>query len=195
MTFFHLHRKRVLGLITPILIIVAAIVLLTFITENPEQADAMARGIAGPITWPRVMLYGVIFFSALWLLLDLRHVHYDYREHRDNPEARTIVSAPTNPVTNPEQAGDLKIWIGLAIIIAYGFLIPVLGFTIATLIYIVIWLLLGGIRKPVLITLVSLIGTVVMLYVFVKLALMPLDRGEGVFGEITLSIYRFLKLF
>lgn len=195
MTFFHLHRKRVLGLITPIFFIVAAIVLLTFITENPEQADAMARGIAGPITWPRIMLYGVIFFAALWLLLDLRHVHYNYREYRDNPEGRTIVSAPTNPVINPEQASDLKIWIGLAIIIAYGFLIPVLGFTIATLIYIVVWLLLGGIRKPVLITLVSLIGTVVMLYVFVKLALMPLDRGEGVFGEITLSIYRFLKLF
>lgn len=191
MTFFQLHKKRVLGLISPAFFVIVGTIMLGYVAENPEQADAMARGIAGPITWPKTMLYAVIFFAAVWLILDLRLVMHEYRAHQKYPAKVSSAKASSTAATE----SDLRIWIGLAIIVAYGFLIPVLGFTIATFLYIIVWLLLGGVRKPILISLVSLIGTIVMLYVFVKLALMPLDRGQGVFGEITLSIYQFLKLF
>ena len=44
-------------------------------------------------------------------------------------------------------------------------------------------------------TLVTLIGTVVMLYVFIKLALMPLDRGVGSIGEFSVALYRLLGIY
>jgi putative tricarboxylic transport membrane protein len=196
MTFFQLHKKRVLGLISPVFFIISATVLLRFVAENPEMAEAMARGIAGPTTWPRFMLYAVIVCAVAWLLLDLRLVLHEYRIHQKYPARPDNASAAaSSPDADGAQGSDLRIWIGLAIIMAYGYLIPLLGFTIATLLYIAVWMVLGGIRKPIQISLVSVIGTVILLYVFVKLALMPLDRGQGIFGEITLSIYRFLKLF
>lgn len=196
MTFFQLHKKRVLGLISPVFFIIMATVMLGFITDNPEQADAMARGIAGPITWPRFMLYAVMFFAVVWLLLDLRLVLHEYKMHKHHPASPSSGNiVQRNAGVEDAKESNIKIWIGLVIIILYGFLIPILGFTIATLLYIVVWLLLGGIRKPVLIFLVTVLGTVAMLFIFVKLALMPLDRGQGVFGEITLAIYRFLQFF
>jgi putative tricarboxylic transport membrane protein len=190
MTFYQLHRKRVLGLIPPALFMISAAVLLRFVAENPEMANAMARGIAGPTTWPRFMLYAVIISSAAWLLLDLRLAIHEYRIHQKFPTRSDRVADKAGP----EGGVDLRIWIGLMVIIAYGSLIPVIGFMFASLLYIAVWMLLGGIRKPIQISLVSLIGTVIMLYVFVKLALMPLDRGMGIIGEITISIYRLLKL-
>lgn len=90
---------------------------------------------------------------------------------------------------------DLIIWIGIALTLLYGFMIPVIGYPLATLSYIVLWLLLGGIRKPVLISVTALVGTIFLLYMFVKLALMPLDRGQGAFGELTITIYRMLHIY
>lgn len=205
MSFFHLHKKRILGLSSPALFVVAAIVLLRFVTENPEQADAMARGIAGPITWPRFMLYGVILCAAGWFLQDLYRLlraHLVLREDRNSrgrpggfdvgDSGKGVASVA---VSEKSGGSDLKVAIGLAIVLAYGFLIPILGFAIATFIFIVLWLILGGIHKPIQISLTDLIGTVILLYIFVKLSLMPLDRGQDIFGDLTLSLYQLLRIY
>jgi len=87
------------------------------------------------------------------------------------------------------------VWLGIVLVLAYGFSLPVLGFAFATLLYIALWLLLGGIRSPLQIVLTTLIGTTVFLYVFVKLALMPLDRGVGPIGEFSVALYRLLGIY
>ncbi|MDP3672132.1 MAG: tripartite tricarboxylate transporter TctB family protein [Telluria sp.] len=190
MTFFQLHKKTVRGLIAPSLFLIATTVMLRFVAEDLEAASSMARGIAGPITWPNTMLYLVMFCAAAWLLTDLIKLSLDYREHQKFP------ARPRRAPAKGESAegGDLRIWIGLAIIMGYGFLIPVLGFMFSTLLFIAVWMLLGGIRKPLMISLVSVLGTTVLLYVFVKLALMPLERGLGIVDQVTLAVYRFLHL-
>ena len=58
-----------------------------------------------------------------------------------------------------------------------------------------LWFLIGGIRRPVKLLSVTLIGTGVLLFVFVKVALMPLDRGTGVFGEFTIALFRLLGIY
>lgn len=40
-----------------------------------------------------------------------------------------------------------------------------------------------------------MIGSVALLYLFVKLALMPLDRGVGAIGEFTVQLYRWLGIY
>jgi|GEM_PF-733340 len=190
MTFFQLHKKTMRGLIAPSLFLIATTVMLRFVAEDLETASSMARGIAGPITWPNTMLYLVMFCAAAWLLTDLIKLSLDYREHQKFP-ARPRRAAATG---ESAEGGDLRIWVGLAIVMVYGFLIPVLGFMFSTLLFIAVWMLLGGIRRPLMISLVSVLGTTVLLYVFVKLALMPLERGLGIFDQVTLAVYRFLHL-
>lgn len=195
MTFFQLHKKSVRGLLAPSLFLIGATVLLRFVAEDLEMAAGMARGIAGPITWPNVMLYLIMFCAAAWLLVDLIELTLDYRAHQQFSARPRRAGAPASAApAEAAEGGDMRIWVGLAIIMIYGFLIPILGFMFATLLFVAVWMLLGGIRKPFMISLVSVIGTTVLLYIFVKLALMPLERGLGILDQITLAVYRFLHL-
>jgi putative tricarboxylic transport membrane protein len=171
--------------VAPLVFAAAAILLTRFITDRPQEAAAMARGIAGPTTWPTVMLYGVLLLALAWAVQRVAQV-LRQREQGTNQ----VQSAAA-----PAVAGGPRVWLGIVLVLAYGFSLPLLGFALATLIYMVLWLLLGGIRAPLQITLVSGIGTVVMLYVFIKLALMPLDRGVGAIGDFSVALYRLLGIY
>lgn len=164
----------------PLAFAAGALLLTRFITDRPEEAAAMARGIAGPTTWPTVMLYAVMVFALAWAVQRTAGV----LRRREGSAA-----AP------PAVAGGLRVWVGIGLVLAYGFSLAWLGFALGTALYIVLWLLLGGIRSPKLIAAVSLIGTVALLYLFIKLALMPLDRGAGVIGEFSVWLYRLLGIY
>jgi putative tricarboxylic transport membrane protein len=159
-----------------------ALLLTRFVTDRPEEAAAMARGVAGPTTWPTLMLYGVVLFALAWAVQRVALV----LRRREQPQA---VAEP------PTVAGGVRVWLGIALVLAYGFGMPWLGFALCTLIYIALWLLLGGIRNPLQITLTSVVGTLVFLYFFVKVALMPLDRGVGAIGELSVALYRLLGIY
>ncbi len=169
-------------LAAPLAFAAAALMLTRFITDRPEEAAAMARGIAGPTTWPTVMLYAVLLFALVWAVQRVALVL------RRREQGAAAAAAPV-------VAGGLRVWVGIVLVLAYGFSLPVLGFALATVVYIVLWLLLGGVRSPLMISLVSLIGTVVLLYLFIKLALMPLDRGVGAIGDFSVWLYRLLGIY
>ena len=55
--------------------------------------------------------------------------------------------------------------------------------------------MLGRVRRPLTVVLVSTLGTAAILYLFVKVSLMPLDRGQGVFEQATIALYRILGIY
>ena len=146
------------------------------------DVDAMARGVVGPATWPRTMLYGA---AACALGLFVRNTHAAPRK----PGARVSVSESGEPGYH-----ELRSIAAIALIVAYGFAIPQLGFAWSTLAFIAGWLLLGRVR-PLLVASVAVLGTTALLYVFVKLSLMPLDRGRGVWEQATVALYRLLGIY
>ena len=85
--------------------------------------------------------------------------------------------------------------LGIGLILAYGWLLDVTGFAIATSVFLVIWCLYGGIRNPWLIAPVSLVGTGVLLWVFMGLALMPLSRGVGIFDDFSVWVLQTLRIY
>jgi putative tricarboxylic transport membrane protein len=80
-------------------------------------------------------------------------------------------------------------------ILAYGLLLPVIGFPVATTAFIALWCILGGVRHPLAVVPLSLVGTVVLLWVFMGLALMPLSRGQGLFDRISIAILQLLGIY
>ncbi len=170
----------------PLAFALGAAVLTRFVTDRPEEAAAMARGIAGPSTWPTLMLYLVVLFALGWAVQRVALVL-----RRRELSTTQIAAVPSSAAV----AGGVRVWLGIVLVLAYGFGMPWLGFALSTLFYIVLWLLLGGIRKPLQIALVSGIGTLVFLYFFVKVALMPLDRGVGAIGEFSVALYRLLGIY
>jgi len=189
---YRMQRETLVRFLAPVLFIAGAIVLTGFVDENPARTAEMTRGTFGPTAWPSYMLYGVIFFAAGWLLQDVLGALWRARASRRTEAGRNTEQA------NRPRAGEvfeLRVLIAIGVIAAYGYLIPIIGFAFATLLFFLVWFVLGGIRRPKLIGLVSVGGTLFMLYLFVKLASMPLARGEGIFAEWTIALYQFLKVF
>ena len=158
------HQRHWIRAVIAELIGIGTIVLGRLIVDDPQMVESMARGLATPMTWPRLMLSGAGLCAIGWAI-------------EEGWKAFHFVQAPS------------------ADALAYAFVIPWLGFTLATVIFLLLWFLIGGIRRPVKLLSVTLIGTGVLLFVFVKVALMPLDRGTGVFGEFTIALFRLLGIY
>jgi putative tricarboxylic transport membrane protein len=105
------------------------------------------------------------------------------------------VPAATAAAPAGETYSHRKALIGLVLIVAYGWLLPVTGFPLATAAFIALWCILGGVRHPLAVVPLSLVGTVVLLWIFMGLALMPLSRGQGVFDQVSVTILQLLRIY
>jgi putative tricarboxylic transport membrane protein len=177
-------------LITPMAFVGTAWVLMSYVVESPEKAAQVTRGLAGPASWPDIMLWAIILFSGIWVLQTAVVIF------------RSLIS-PIKPIhqtqvpSNDALSTPFSLFIGLGVlcILIYGYLLPVIGFAIATLLYLMTWCVLGGVRKPLVVASIGLLGTTVLLYLFVKLASMPLDRGYGVMGDFSIALYRIMGIY
>jgi putative tricarboxylic transport membrane protein len=141
------------------------------------DVDALARGVVGPATWPRTMLYcaaacaAVLFLRQLFSGSGAREAESDAGYH----EGRSLVA--------------------VAVLVAYGAALPLVGIAWATAAFLAAWLVLGGVRRPLPLILVPVLGTIAVLYLFVKVSLMPLERGKGAFEQATVALYRLLGIY
>ena len=140
--------------------------------------DEVAReGQLGPAFWPRLVLAGLGLVCLLKALGEW---------------PRTAASDDTEP------AGEIsrpKLAAGIALIVLYVLATPWLGFMLATAAFIVAFMVLAGARSPLVVAANAVVGTVVLLYTFVKIVYLPLPKGEGAFEALTLAVYRALRIF
>ena len=139
--------------------------------------DAVAReGQLGPGFWPRLVLLGLGAACLLKAVAEWRAA------------GRTAKAVP-----EPIDGARLAAAIGL--IVLYVAILPWAGFALTTAGFIATFMTLAGARSPLVIGANALLGTVVLLYGFVRLVYLPLPKGEGVFETMTLLVYRTLRLF
>ena len=126
-------------LAVPFAAAVAAVVLARGFIAPGVDLEGMARGMAGPGTWPKLMLYGAAAcLAAVFIrnLLALRH-------------------APAAPGAPEEEYHEARLLGGMALLVAYGFGITAIGIAWATLAFLPAWLLLSGLRRPLPVALVA----------------------------------------
>ena len=151
---------------------------LLFATTWP--LDAMVpRGQLGPGFWPRLVLIGL----AVACLLKLRE------------ERRAGADVTARAETVPPRVSASRLVLGLACIFAYVIAGPLLGFALATAAFIVAFMVVAGARGAPGIAATALLGTVILLYTFIKLVYLPFPKGAGPFEPITLALYRALGIF
>lgn len=170
--------RAALGVAWPLAAAAGSGVLALFYVAPGVDLAAMTRGIIGPATWPKAMLLCAAAAAALLAfirLLELLSLREPDGGQTDYHEARSIGA--------------------IALLVGYGVAIPLVGIAWATPIFLSGWLLLGGLRRPLLICLTSILGTLGILYFFVKVSLMPLDRGKGMFEQATVALYRLLGIY
>lgn len=67
--------------------------------------------------------------------------------------------------------------------------VGLIGFTLATPIFMAIFMYVTGFRKKIMIAVVSLGTITVFLLLFVKITFIPLPRGYGIFRSISYLVY------
>lgn len=157
----------------PLLGVVIAIALL-FASRGLDTVSA--PGQLGPSFWPRLVLAGLVLgcLAKAW------------------EEARRSVRDP-EPDARP--LARVRLAAAIALIVLYVVLTPLLGFLLATAAFIAAFLALCGARAPLVLAANAVAGTVLLLYLFVKLVYLPLPKGGGPFEPLTLAVYRALGIF
>ena len=171
-------RGELPHLLAPALFLLAALVLPSVMLE--QTPDLRGTG-PGPAAWPGTMLALAAVCAALWLIQELVTLRRGRRAPAKSDEEEEYVYS--------------KAVIGLVLIVAYGSLLSISGFALTTVLFMALWCVLGGVRNPLVVVPVSLIGTTALLWMFMGLALMPLPRGVGVFDQISITILQGLGIY
>lgn len=171
---------RLLLMALPVGVFLMALILPGYMFETDQKPTDIGLG---PAAWPRAMLLALAIFSALWIAQDIW----------------VLGRAGRTPLLRiPKEDGHYhfgKALVGLVMIVLYGWLLSVLGFAISTAVFIATWCVFGGLRKISVVLPVSVIGTIALLWLFMGLALMPLPRGVGIFGEFSIWLLRAVGIY
>lgn len=134
-------------------------------------------GQLGPDFWPRLVLVGLMAACILKILEVARG-------KGAGPEAAALA-----PLSRPKLVG------GMAFVLAYPALAPLLGFPLTNFFFLLAFMRLAGTRRPLPLLVTALLGTVALLYLFVKVVYLPLPKGAGVMEDFTIFLYRLLRIF
>jgi putative tricarboxylic transport membrane protein len=152
-------------------------------------------GRIGPGAWPKAILLLAIATCAY----EIVKTWFFARKKRDlTGVLQSIVeAAPAEAALGPEQ--DEKtyphlLWIGIAITVAYVVLIETLGFFLCTFLYLAAFMFVGRYRRPGVVLVTSLAGSLVFMFVFMKIVYVSLPLGQGPFAEITFLLMRLMGI-
>jgi hypothetical protein len=141
--------------------------------------DAVAGpGQLGPGFWPRFTLCGLGLACLVKLV-----------------QAWRAAPAPAGPDAPAPVVAPRILALAIAAVLGYVAVLPLAGFPLATAGFVVAFLALGGARSRTGIAASAVAGTVLLLYVFVKLVYLPLPKGDGAFETLTVALYRALRIF
>ncbi len=74
---------------------------------------------------------------------------------------------------------------GLALTFAYAVLVPIFGFLLASYLFLIVFMYLGGIRNHTAVWASSTIGILVFAFIFLKVVYVSLPRGVPPFDQVT----------
>lgn len=129
----------------------------------------------GPDVWPRAALAGIMLIciaqGALLLI-------------RGRSDDTTLIGADPDGEEQQEPRSHLMLAAGLALTIAYGALVTILGFLITTFLFTVLFIYAGGYRAHATIWLSALIAAVFFTVLFQKVVYVSLPRGVPPFDGV-----------
>ena len=151
-----------------------------------SRIDVETGGRISPAVWPKAI---IVFMGLLCAYEIVKRL-----VAKTGFDARGLVTSMDNPPPAPSQrrANLRLLFAGIALIAGYVAAVPWLGFFPATALFLMAFPWVAGMRRVVVIVPVSLLGTLVLALVFLKLAYISLPLGEGPFRELSLGLMRLI---
>ena len=172
-----MDRTRIRAALPYAVLLAVAAVFYRFAGNFQFQAQP---GTLGPDFWPKaaLALMGLVcvYEIARALLFGGASETHGIADVLEGDEAEEEETAPRRPVL---------LVAGGALTLAYGVFITILGFPLATFIYLVAFMYLGGYRAHATIWLSSLIGILAIANLFLNVVYVSLPRGIPPFDRVT----------
>lgn len=144
-----------------------------------RQADTFAalgrEGQLGPAFWPRAVLALLMVVCAAEIVrLALFH-----KPEKEGPILHS--AAPVLSEGDDERRWPLLLAGGVAITLLYVPALQLLGFFLATVLYLAAFILIGRYRRPAIVAATSILGALAFLVIFMKVVYVSLPLGAGPF--------------
>jgi putative tricarboxylic transport membrane protein len=175
--------------IIPYAVVGAAAGYLYYVAANFEfHARA---GTLVPDVWPKAIL-ALIIITCLYKIaagLIARAQHIDIGGVLED-----FVGEGDQGAAAPLESHPFLLLAGMALTVLYVMFIQKLGFFVATVPYIALFVILGGYRRWGVIAMMSVIGTIVLLFFFMKVVYVSLPIGEAPFSAVTLFLMQIMGI-
>lgn len=143
-------------------------------------------GTLGPDFWPMAILALTLAVCA-WQIARIFWLGAAAREAEGVLEEITV-----GETAAPEPRHPRLLLAGMGATFAYVALVQKLGFFIATVAYLIAFIAIGGYRRWGVITAVSVIGSLALMFIFMKLVYVSLPLGVAPFNEVTFVLMRIM---
>jgi putative tricarboxylic transport membrane protein len=140
--------------------------------------DMPIPGQLGPYFWPRATLILLMVSCGIKSLEIL--------------SSRKKGETPGEAASSLPPIHILKLVALIALVIGVVLATDKIGFLLSNFFFLFAFLYLTGLRRKFLLLLISAGGTLVLIYLFVKVVYLPLPKGMWFFDDITLFLYRLL---
>jgi putative tricarboxylic transport membrane protein len=174
-------------------LIVLAIAVGLFIGTGQIGGGASGADQLGPAFWPRLIL-GLAICVCLFEI--------GFRQFTDMEGMSGLLAQVTSEMEKAEGAADEeqgesnpgRLIAGVILTVLYVWVMPMIGFTIATLLFTGLFIRIGGYRNTVVTAAVSVLGTLLLVFLFMKVVYVSLPLGKGAFGDISIALLPLLGI-
>jgi hypothetical protein len=159
----------------------AAVLLgVAFMFQQTGSFAALGReGNLGPAFWPRA----VLSLLAIVCVLEILRIALFFRP--DRPASADLHSPAPLPSEEDGPRHPALLVGGIAITVLYVPGMEYLGFFLATILYLAAFMWIGRFRRPLVVAVTSLLGTIAFVYVFMKVVYVSLPLGSGPFRQFS----------
>jgi putative tricarboxylic transport membrane protein len=147
------------------------------------RIDVETGGRIGPAVWPKAV---IVLMGLLCLYEIVKRL-----VGRAELDARGLLAdAKVEETAAPDN--HRMLFSGIALVAAYVAAVPWAGFFVTTAIFLALFPLVGGFRRPALCLAIGVGGALALVIVFMRVAYISLPLGEGVFRTVSLALLRAL---
>lgn len=151
-------------------------------------ADLGREGHLGPAFWPRAVLTLLVIVCVAEIARIAMFLKPDERE------AASLHSAA--PVSDEDdERFPLLLAGGIGITVLYVPGMEYIGFFLATILYLAAFMWIGRYRRPMVVGLTSVLGTIAFVYVFMKVVYVSLPLGAGPFRTFSTTVLSALGVY
>jgi putative tricarboxylic transport membrane protein len=177
----------------PYVVVFAIAAYLYFLARQIDFAAPGGR--IGPDFWPKAILLLAMATCAYEIV---KNLFFGKAGNELAGVLQSIVEeAPAEIAALPEEEQRTYphlLLIGTAMTIGYVLLIERLGFFLCTFIYLAGFMLVGRYRRVAVVLATSLIGSLVFMFVFMKIVYVSLPLGQAPFSEISFLLMRLMGI-